>query len=167
MDVCKISPGCYQYTAVDDCSRYIVVGLFERRTAQIPSVLSIRSSTRCLLRSSEYKLIVVGNSLPTTCRNSCWPGRLGFARTALEEFWSSVELGTPDLERHLQEWQHHYNWDRPHTALGGCTPIDRCCELIAKTPLREEVAINLNPRAERWRVQHYPTDLAFGRLRAR
>jgi transposase-like protein len=33
MDVCKIGPGCYQYTAVDDCSRYIVVGLFERRTA--------------------------------------------------------------------------------------------------------------------------------------
>jgi transposase-like protein len=32
MDVCKIGPGRYQYTAVDDCSRYIVVGLFSRRT---------------------------------------------------------------------------------------------------------------------------------------
>lgn len=33
MDVCKIAPGCYQYTAVDDCSRYLVAGLFGRRSA--------------------------------------------------------------------------------------------------------------------------------------
>jgi hypothetical protein len=32
MEVCKITRGCYQYTAVDDCTRYIVVGLFTRRT---------------------------------------------------------------------------------------------------------------------------------------
>jgi transposase len=33
MDVCKIAPGLYQYTAIDDCSRYKVMGLFKRRTA--------------------------------------------------------------------------------------------------------------------------------------
>lgn len=33
MDVCKIAPGIYQYTAIDDCSRYKVFGLFKRRTA--------------------------------------------------------------------------------------------------------------------------------------
>jgi Integrase core domain. len=33
MDVCKVAPGLYQYTAIDDCSRYKVVGLFKRRTA--------------------------------------------------------------------------------------------------------------------------------------
>src|ERR1700751_2998024 len=32
MEVCRTGPGCYQYTAVDDCCRYIVVGLFPRRT---------------------------------------------------------------------------------------------------------------------------------------
>lgn len=33
MDVCKIRPGVYQYTAIDDCSRYKVLGVFTRRTA--------------------------------------------------------------------------------------------------------------------------------------
>jgi hypothetical protein len=32
MDVGKLGPGCYQYTAVADWSRYIVMGLFSRRT---------------------------------------------------------------------------------------------------------------------------------------
>jgi transposase-like protein len=33
MDTCKIRPGLYQYTAIDDCSRWQVVGLYPRRTA--------------------------------------------------------------------------------------------------------------------------------------
>ena len=32
MDVCKIAPGIYQYTAIDDCSRYKVLRLYSRRT---------------------------------------------------------------------------------------------------------------------------------------
>lgn len=31
MDVCKIAPGLYHYVAVDDCTRYRVLGLFPRR----------------------------------------------------------------------------------------------------------------------------------------
>lgn len=33
MDTCKIAPGCYQYTAVDDCTRYRVLDVYPRRTA--------------------------------------------------------------------------------------------------------------------------------------
>jgi transposase-like protein len=33
MDTCKIAPGLYQYTAIDDCSRFQVLGLYLRRTA--------------------------------------------------------------------------------------------------------------------------------------
>jgi transposase InsO family protein len=33
MDVCKIALGLYQYTAIDDCTRYKVLGLYSRRTA--------------------------------------------------------------------------------------------------------------------------------------
>jgi len=33
MDVCKIAPGRYHYAAVDDCTRYKVMGLYPRRTA--------------------------------------------------------------------------------------------------------------------------------------
>lgn len=33
MDTCKICPGLYQYTAVDDCTRYRVLRLYKRRAA--------------------------------------------------------------------------------------------------------------------------------------
>ena len=33
MDTCKIAPGLYQYTAVDDCTRTRVLALYKRRTA--------------------------------------------------------------------------------------------------------------------------------------
>jgi transposase InsO family protein len=34
MDTMKIAPGVYQYTAVDDCSRFRVLGIYPRRTAR-------------------------------------------------------------------------------------------------------------------------------------
>jgi transposase len=34
MDTCKIRPGLYQFTAIDDCSRFLVAGLARRRSAQ-------------------------------------------------------------------------------------------------------------------------------------
>ncbi len=33
MDTCKIAPGIYQYTVVDDCSRFRVLEIYKRRTA--------------------------------------------------------------------------------------------------------------------------------------
>ena len=33
MDTCKIAPGVYQYTAVDDCTRFRVLNVYPRRTA--------------------------------------------------------------------------------------------------------------------------------------
>lgn len=33
MDTCKIAPGIYQYTAIDDCSRWRVLEIYQRRTA--------------------------------------------------------------------------------------------------------------------------------------
>jgi transposase InsO family protein len=34
MDTCKIGPGVYQYTAVDDCTRYKVVAVVSRISAK-------------------------------------------------------------------------------------------------------------------------------------
>lgn len=34
MDTCKIAPGIYQYTAVDDCSRWRVLEIYKHRTAE-------------------------------------------------------------------------------------------------------------------------------------
>jgi hypothetical protein len=88
-------------------------------------------------------------------------------RTALEELWSWAAPKAVDLGQQLQEWPHHYIWERAHTASAGITPIDRCRSLFDKTPFHEEVAANFDPANERIRVQHYPSDRALGRFSAR
>jgi hypothetical protein len=34
MDTCKIAPRIYQYTAIDDCTRFRVLGIYSRRMAK-------------------------------------------------------------------------------------------------------------------------------------
>lgn len=53
-----------------------------------------------------------------------------FNRTMLEE-WAYQRLFTrnQDRRRALHRWLHDYNHHRAHTALGGCSPIDRISNL--------------------------------------
>ena len=55
------------------------------------------------------------------------------------EVYSIVNLEEPSLPDLLEEWQFFYNWHRPHSALGGKTPMERGCELLEATPSQEEV----------------------------
>jgi transposase InsO family protein len=34
VDTTKIAPGIYQYTAIDDCTRFRMLGIYSRRTAK-------------------------------------------------------------------------------------------------------------------------------------
>ena len=69
-------------------------------------------------------------------------------RTALEEFWPTVDLKDPDLKTKLAEWQHFYNWERPHDSLGGLAPIDRLRERLDQAPTSEEIAAAFDPTRE-------------------
>ena len=47
-------------------------------------------------------------------------------RTILEEFaYAEVFTSNDERRRKLQPWVDSYNQDRPHTALGGQTPMER------------------------------------------
>ena len=80
-------------------------------------------------------------------------------RTALEESWPTVDLGDPELEYRLAEWQHFYIWDRPHGSLGGRSPIDRVCDLLREAPTGEEIAAQLRSES---RVHLAAEQLACG-----
>ena len=43
--------------------------------------------------------------------------------TDLDEFYSTVDIGDPDLPNLLSQWQFHYNWLRSHSSLNGRAPI--------------------------------------------
>jgi transposase InsO family protein len=74
-------------------------------------------------------------------------------RTALEEFWPTVDPRDPDLAAHLAAWQGFYNHHRPHSALGAGTPAERIAELAPKIPTPEAVRAAYDPSREFIRSQ--------------
>ncbi len=47
-----------------------------------------------------------------------WQGR-AFSKTDKSEFYATVDINSEDIQDKLAEWQHDYNWMRPHSALKG------------------------------------------------
>lgn len=165
MDVCKIGPRLYQYTAIDDCSRYQVVGLFPSRSAkstlafleQVVEEMPVSIQRIQTDRGQEFFAYRVQDQLrswsikfrPIRPRSPHLNGKVErVQKTALEEFWPTVDLDDPELATRLAEWQHFYNWERPHDSLGGTAPIDRLCDLIRKVPTGEEIAAAYDPQSE-------------------
>lgn len=157
MDVCKIAPRLYQYTAIDDCSRYLVVGLFHRRSAastlafldQVVEEMPVSIQRIQTDQGQEFFAYAVQDRLrswsikfrPIRPRSPHLNGKVErVQRTALEEFWPTADLVDPELDQRLAEWQHFYNWERPHDGLGGAAPIDRLCASIHDAPTGAEIA---------------------------
>jgi hypothetical protein len=46
-------------------------------------------------------------------------------KTDLEELYPTVDLNAGNLEDLLAEWQQYYNWERPHSSLGGKSPDEQ------------------------------------------
>jgi transposase InsO family protein len=57
-------------------------------------------------------------------------------KTDKSEFYPTIDVGVglDELDLLLSEWQHYYNWERPHSSLKGLTPIEKVTEL---SPLSE------------------------------
>jgi transposase InsO family protein len=171
MDTCKIRPGLYQYTAIDDCSRWQVLGLYPRRTAA-----NTRSFLKHVLegmpfpvqraqtdRGQEFFAYEVQDELreqhikfrPNRPRAPHLNGKVErVQRTALEEFWPTVDPEGPDLAAQLEAWRTFYNHHRPHSALGGRTPAERIAELAPKIPTREAALAAYDPKREFIRSQN-------------
>lgn len=176
MDTCKIAPGVYQYTAVDDCSRFRVLSVYSRRNAtntldfidrvteEMPFAVQRIQTDRGLeffAEKVQRRLMEFGIKFrPNKPRSPHLNGKVERSQqTDLHEFWAAVDLEDPKLNALLSEWQHFYNWDRPHGALHGKSPIDRVCELIPTTPLLEDVGAAYDSSRERIRHQEYAIDL--------
>src|SRR5262245_53727063 len=182
VDVCTIAPGLYHYAAIDDCTRYRVMGLYPQRAGThtiaflervleempfaIQRIQTDRGREFFALRVQQWLSDHAIKFRPIRPAPPHLNGKIERAhQTDLLEFYATVDLNAVDLHDQLASWQHAYNWDRPHSSLNGQTPIDRVCELIERTPLGEEVDELFDPDQERFRHPNYAIDLALSRLK--
>ena len=182
MDTCKIKSNLYQYTAIDDCTRYRVLQIYKKRTAdntldfldkvleEMPFPVQRVQTDRGMeffaekvqRRLMEYCIKFRPNKPASPHLN----GKVERSqKTDMEEFYPTVDLNAENLEELLAEWQHYYNWFRPHSSLGGKSPDERCLELSSITPFWDEVEDNYHPEKERLQVQNYYYDLQIKTLK--
>jgi transposase InsO family protein len=171
LDTCKIAPGLYQYTAIDDCSRWQVLGVYPNRDAA--STLDFLDRVRAGMpfpvqrvqtdRGGEFFAHEVQQRLrdwrikfrPNRPRAPHLNGKVERAqRTALEEFWPTAGLEAPELPSRLEDWRCFYNQQRPHTSLGGKTPAERIKDLAELIPSAEAVHAAYDPAKEVIRPQN-------------
>jgi transposase InsO family protein len=176
MDTCKIAPGVYQYTAVDDCTRIRVLAIFSRRTAanslrfleQVIEEFPFPIQRIQTDRGREFfaycfqeKLMEYGIKFrPIKPASPHLNGKVERSqRTDLEEFYPTVDIQGKDFSDRLREWQDYYNQDRVHGSLGGRTPWQVWHERAQRTPLFDEVEASYDSSAERIRHPNYRIDL--------
>jgi len=183
MDTCKIAPGIYQYTAIDDCSRYRVLDVFKHRTAAntlsfidkvieempfpIQRVQTDRG-TEFFAEKVQRKLMEYGIKFrPNKPGSPHLNGKVERSqRTDKEEFYSTVNLELEELKNEtLPEWQHYYNWQRANGSFKGKTPMDIVCERLEQTPLWEEVHVDYVIENERIQQSNYQRDLQLRKVK--
>lgn len=179
----KIAPGLIQFTAIDDCTRLRVLGLYPRRTAvyarrfleervleEFPfPVQRIQTDRGGEFFGQEFQLALRANAVkfrPIRPRSPHLNGKVKRSQqTDLREFWPSVSLDDPRLGELLEEWQFYYNWFPPHSALKGRTPMERCIELAETTPLHEDLEDTYDASREPLRIRNYADERTIQRLK--
>jgi transposase InsO family protein len=183
IDTMKIGAGRFQYTAIDDCTRLRVLGLYPRRTAinaahflehrmveEFPFPIQ-RVQTD---RGGEFFGMAFQEALQQYCikfrpnrpRSPHLNGKVERSQqTDWVEFYSTMDVEDPSLPDLLEEWQFFYNWHRPHSALGAKTPMERCCELLDATPQQEEVEGRYHLKHERAKVRDFSAEQRLAELK--
>jgi len=176
-------PGIYQYTAVDDCTRWRVLEIYSRRTAtntldfidkmieQFPFPIQRIQSDRgreFFAYSVQEKLMTYGIKFrPNKPASPHLNGKVERSqKTDLEEFYTTVNLTDFALLREeLEGWQFYYNWQRPHGSLKGKTPAQVNAELSDKTPLQDEICALYDPAKEHIQDANYSIEMQLRKLK--
>jgi transposase InsO family protein len=158
MDVTKIGPKCYQFTAVDDCTRLRTLRLYPNKKAE-----STVDFLGHVLDTFEFPIHRIQTDWGTEFFNDLFQGELmdHFIKfrpikprsphlngkversqlTDKSEFYNTVPRSEKnmDLAPRLLEWQNFYNHKRPHSSLKGKTPYERYQELEHLIPIQPDI----------------------------
>lgn len=176
MDTMKVGAKLYQFTAVDDCTRMRVLGLYSARTAEnavdflIERVLEelpfpiqrIQTDRGGEFFGQKFQQALRDNSIKFRPIRPGSPHLNGKVERSQQtdriEFWATADLADPKLSDQLEEWQMYYNWHRPHTSLNGRIPMDVCCALFEETPYWEDIYDGYDSNKEPFRERDYKLD---------
>lgn len=182
-DTCKIAPGIYQYTAVDDCSRWRVLKIYHRANGkntldfidvmieEFPFPIERLQTDRgreFFAEKVQRKLMDYGIKFrPNKPASPHLNGKVERSqKTDLMEFYALADLSDfDDLQDKLSEWQFYYNWHRPHGSLKGKTPCDVVHDLADKTPLSFEVLERYDPDNEHFQNPNYQQEMTLRKLK--
>jgi transposase InsO family protein len=140
----------YQYTAIDDCTRLRILKVYDRlnqKTAvqfidyaleRLPFRVELIQTDNGSEFASAFHWHVLDRGIRHVYIKPATPRLNGKVershRIDDEEFYRLLDGVVVDntalFNLELQEWEHFYNFDRPHSALGGHTPYER---LVQKT----------------------------------
>lgn len=183
IDTCKIAPGIYQYTAIDDCSRWRVLEIYDRRTAkntlrfiekmveEFPFPIQRIQCDRGLeffAEKVQKMFMKYGIKFrPVKPRSPHLNGKVERSqKTDLEEFYAIQSLENfVELKNELSCWQFYYNWQRPHGSIGGYPPIKVVSDLLDKTPLQEEISAKYDPSNEKIQYANYYIESQMRKLK--
>ena len=163
MDTCKIRSGLYQFTAIDDCSRFLVAGVARHRNAkstlpfldqvldEMPfSIQRIQTDRGAEFFAEEVQRRLMDEAIrfrPIPPRSPHLNGKVErVQRTVLEEFWDAADSKAADIGEQLAQWVSYYNWHRPHESLHGRSPIAVCVNLRVRRPFGAKSAKLTTPR---------------------
>lgn len=148
----------YQFTAVDDCTRYRVLRIYARNTTQsaidffgqvqkvFPAVIQEIQTDNGPEFATEFTFHLDHQGIhhrlirPRTPRLN---GKVERShRTDAQEFYAKQQFtGMKDLQQKIGEWERHYNHERAHMALDGKTPADKLHEKLCTEPTSAKIAL--------------------------
>ena len=181
MDVCKIANRLYQYTAIDDCTRYKVLAIYSHRTAintlnfldQVLERMPFPIQRIQTDRGQEFFAYAVQDYLkkekikfrPIKPLSPYLNGKVERTqRTELDEFYSSIDHKDPELHSKLLIWEDYYNKQRAHSFLHGNTPWEKYKALEKTIPSKKEIQDQYDTSKEFFAIQNYKYDQEFRRI---
>lgn len=147
----------YQFTAIDDCTRFRVLRLYARNTTQnaLDFLEQVKKTFPAAIRqiqtdngpefATEFSFHLDQQGIhhrrikPRTPRLN---GKVERShRTDEQEFYGKTKFQDfQELQKKLSEWEKHYNLERMHMALKGQTPGERLKEKLSTEPGKISIA---------------------------
>lgn len=160
LDVTKLRNKTYQFTAIDDCTRLKVIRLYENKKCE-SSIHFLREllddfgfpiqriqtdwGTEFFNYNFQYELHEHFIKFrPIRPKSPHLNGKVERTQqTDKIEFWQHIDISQSlqNLRKLAKNWQDFYNKKRPHSSLGGKTPMQKFKTVEKHIPIQPEVSL--------------------------